>query len=54
MRLKFWYGLMSISFTCMLLFMSGVDGPAWVLDLLLIAVSLGIMWICQKKIEEYE
>ena len=54
MSLKFWYGLMAISFTCMLLFMSGVDGPAWILHLFLTAVSLGVMWFCQRKINEYQ
>lgn len=52
--LKFWYNLMAANFIMMLLFASGVDGPAWGLNLCLAAISLGIMYLCQKKIEKLE
>ncbi|MEE0713869.1 MAG: hypothetical protein ACLUCI_03325 [Blautia hansenii] len=49
--MRFWYILMTISFVLMLLFMSGVDGPEWELNLFLAVVFLGVTYFCQKKLD---
>lgn len=55
--MKFWYILMAVSFTLMFLFATGLDDPsghAWILHLILVALSFGVAYYCQKKIEEFD